>query len=94
MQRYMLKSKIHRVTVTDSSLNYEGSLSVDKDLMDKGYLPQSIVNYISLLGWNPGTDEEIFITDFEAPISIDEYDNISDLNEFAEEWCLCSMQVP
>ena len=31
-----------------------------KDLMDKGYLPQSIINYISLLGWNPGTDEEIF----------------------------------
>ena len=26
----------------------------------KGYLPQAITNYLALLGWNPGTDEEIF----------------------------------
>ncbi|MEK7176759.1 MAG: glutamate--tRNA ligase family protein [Patescibacteria group bacterium] len=26
----------------------------------KGYLPQAILNYLSLLGWNPGTDKEIF----------------------------------
>ncbi len=26
----------------------------------KGYLPQAIVNYLALLGWNPGTDKEIF----------------------------------
>ncbi|MCH8029987.1 MAG: aspartate 1-decarboxylase [Candidatus Dadabacteria bacterium] len=29
----MLKSKIHRVTVTEANLDYEGSLTVDKDLM-------------------------------------------------------------
>lgn len=29
----MLKSKIHRATVTDSNLNYEGSLTVDSVLM-------------------------------------------------------------
>jgi hypothetical protein len=28
---------------------------------------------------------EIFITDYEAPIKIEEYDNIADLNEFAEK---------
>jgi aspartate 1-decarboxylase len=33
MLRYMLKSKIHRATVTDSSLHYEGSLAVDKELL-------------------------------------------------------------
>ena len=27
---------------------------------DKGFLPQSIVNYLALLGWNPGTEQEIF----------------------------------
>lgn len=27
---------------------------------DKGYLPEAIVNYLALLGWNPGTDQEIF----------------------------------
>ena len=31
-----------------------------------------------------GIDEELFISDYEAPISIDEFDNISDLNVFAE----------
>ncbi len=30
----MLKSKIHRVTVTDADLEYEGSVTIDKDLMD------------------------------------------------------------
>lgn len=30
----MLKSKIHRATITDADLNYEGSLTIDKDLMD------------------------------------------------------------
>jgi glutamyl-tRNA synthetase len=27
---------------------------------DQGYLPEAILNYLALLGWNPGTDEEIF----------------------------------
>ena len=30
----MLKSKIHRATITDADLNYEGSLTIDKDLLD------------------------------------------------------------
>ena len=34
MQRHMLKSKIHRATITDADLNYEGSLTIDKELMD------------------------------------------------------------
>ena len=28
---------------------------------EKGYLPQAMLNYLALLGWNPGTDQEIFI---------------------------------
>ncbi|MBU0484177.1 MAG: aspartate 1-decarboxylase [Proteobacteria bacterium] len=40
MLRNMLKSKLHRATVTDSNLNYEGSLTIDRDLMDEvGLLP-------------------------------------------------------
>ena len=27
---------------------------------DQGYLPEAIINYLALLGWNPGTDEEVF----------------------------------
>ncbi len=26
----------------------------------KGYLPQAVINYLALLGWNPGTEKEIF----------------------------------
>jgi len=31
-----------------------------KQLREKGYLPSAIVNYLLLLGWNPGTNQEIF----------------------------------
>lgn len=31
-----------------------------EDLLEKGFLKEAILNYIALLGWNPGTDEEIF----------------------------------
>lgn len=34
MQIEVLKSKIHRVTVTESNLNYIGSITIDEDLMD------------------------------------------------------------
>ena len=34
MRRRMMKSKIHRATVTDANLHYVGSITVDKDLME------------------------------------------------------------
>ena len=34
MRRIMMKSKIHRATVTDANLHYEGSLTIDADLLD------------------------------------------------------------
>ena len=34
MLRTMYKSKIHRATLTDADLNYEGSVTVDSDLLD------------------------------------------------------------
>ena len=40
MQVHLLKSKIHRAAVTDSSLNYEGSMTIAADFMEKaGLLP-------------------------------------------------------
>ena len=33
--RVMLKSKIHRATVTDANLNYEGSITIDRKLMQR-----------------------------------------------------------
>lgn len=34
MQRVMLKSKIHRATITDSDLHYVGSITIDPDLLE------------------------------------------------------------
>jgi aspartate 1-decarboxylase len=34
MQRTMLKSKIHRATVTDSDLHYVGSITIDPELLE------------------------------------------------------------
>jgi aspartate 1-decarboxylase len=34
MRRTMLKSKVHRATITDSDLNYVGSITMDPDLLE------------------------------------------------------------
>ena len=34
MQRHLMKSKVHRATITATDLHYEGSLTVDEDLLD------------------------------------------------------------
>lgn len=34
MQRMMLKSKLHRITVTHAELHYEGSCAIDENLLD------------------------------------------------------------
>ena len=34
MQRFILRSKIHRATVTDSDLHYEGSITIDERLLN------------------------------------------------------------
>lgn len=48
MQRIMLKSKIHRARITEANLYYEGSFTIDEDLLDKAdiipYEKVSVVN--------------------------------------------------
>jgi len=34
MTRTLLKSKLHRVTVTEANIEYEGSVTIDRNLMD------------------------------------------------------------
>lgn len=42
------------------------------DYMAKGYLPEAMINFLVLLGWNPGTTEEIFtLSELEKTFSID-----------------------
>ncbi|PKK90886.1 MAG: glutamate--tRNA ligase [Candidatus Wallbacteria bacterium HGW-Wallbacteria-1] len=40
----------------------QGDVAVE-DYRNKGYLPESLVNFIALLGWYPGDDREIFTLD-------------------------------
>ena len=37
----------------------QGNVAVE-DFLDKGYLAESLNNFVALLGWNPGTDRELF----------------------------------
>jgi aspartate 1-decarboxylase len=48
MSRKMLKSKIHRATVTEADLNYEGSITIDEDLMERA----DILEFEQVNVWN------------------------------------------
>lgn len=49
MNRIMLKSKIHRATLTGLELEYEGSITVDEDLLDAAdILPGEQVHVLNL----------------------------------------------
>lgn len=55
----MCKAKIHRATVTGADLNYEGSLTVDQDLLDAaGILPYEKVAVVNI---NNGQRLETYI---------------------------------
>lgn len=34
--------------------------TVSMGYREQGYLPEAVINFLALLGWNPGTDQEIF----------------------------------
>ncbi len=49
MQRFMLRSKIHRATLTGTDLDYEGSIAIDRDLIEAaGFLPGEQVHVLNL----------------------------------------------
>lgn len=48
MKRKVLKSKLHRVTVTGADLNYEGSVTIDSELMKRA----NIIEYEFVDIWN------------------------------------------
>ena len=55
----LLKSKIHRVTVTDANLNYIGSITIDEDLMDAA----GLIEYekVSIVDNNNGERFETYV---------------------------------
>ena len=49
VQRFFLRSKIHRATLTGTELDYEGSIAVDRDLMEAAdLLPGEQVHVLNL----------------------------------------------
>ena len=49
MQRFMLKSKIHRATLTGTELDYEGSITIDRTLLEAAdMLPGEQVQVLNL----------------------------------------------
>ena len=61
--RRMLKSKIHRVKVTHADPDYEGSLSIDRDLM----IAANIVSYEEVHVWNISRGTRLSTYSIEAP---------------------------
>ena len=61
----VMKDAQHKLSKRNGDASFQ-------DLLAKGYLPEAIINYIALLGWNPGTEEEIFsIKDLEKIFSVE-----------------------
>lgn len=53
MMRQMLRAKIHRITVTERNLEYEGSLTLDRALMDVcGMVPYEKVDVYNITNGN------------------------------------------
>jgi aspartate 1-decarboxylase len=45
----MMKAKLHRATVTQADLDYEGSISIDRDLLDaSGIMPHEQVDVLNI----------------------------------------------
>ena len=59
MFRTMLKSKIHRATVTQADLNYVGSVTIDADLMDAADLLPG--EQVAIVDINNGTRLETYV---------------------------------
>ena len=63
MLRFMLKSKIHRATLTGTELDYEGSIAIDRNLMEAAeILPGEQVHVL-----NVNTGSRLITYIIEAP---------------------------
>jgi len=52
MEIFVLKSKIHRVKITEADLNYIGSITIDENLMDAAELVEN--EQVHVLNYNNG----------------------------------------
>ncbi|MWV44681.1 aspartate 1-decarboxylase [Paenibacillus sp. HJL G12] len=59
MFRTMMKSKIHRATVTEANLNYVGSITIDEDLMEAADLLEN--EKVQIVDNNNGARLETYV---------------------------------
>jgi len=59
MMIHVLKSKIHRVSVTEANLNYIGSITIDEDLMDAANLIEN--EKVQIVNNNNGERFETYV---------------------------------
>jgi aspartate 1-decarboxylase len=59
MQIEMLKSKLHRVSVTEANLNYVGSITIDEDLLDAANMIEN--EKVAIVNVNNGERFETYI---------------------------------
>jgi glutamyl-tRNA synthetase len=52
----VMKDAHHKLSKRNGDASFQ-------DLVEKGYLPEAIINYIALLGWSPSVNQEIFTLD-------------------------------
>ncbi len=52
----VMKDQHHKLSKRNGDASFQ-------DLIEKGYLPEAIINYIALLGWSPSVNQEIFTLD-------------------------------
>jgi len=52
----VMRDEHHKLSKRDGDAYYS-------DFIAKGYLSEAIINYLALVGWNPGTDQEFFTMD-------------------------------
>ena len=63
MTRNMMKSKIHRATVTDADLNYVGSITIDRELMEAADLLE--YEHVHVVNINNGARFETYVIEGE-----------------------------
>ena len=64
MLRYMLKSKIHRAVVTEADLNYVGSITIDKNIMDAADIIEN--EKVTIVNNNNGERFETYVIEGQA----------------------------
>ncbi|MDO5665810.1 MAG: aspartate 1-decarboxylase [Bacteroidia bacterium] len=64
MQLTLLKAKLHKATVTEANLNYTGSITIDKNLLEKSGI--LVWEKVSVVNNNNGARFETYVIEGEA----------------------------